>query len=413
MKERGRGMDQHDGYAYDETFLPQSALGALAEQLPTPFYLYHEQGIRESVRRLKQAFGWCEGFRQYFPIHVLPLPAVLQILREEGCGIRCRTLRDLRLARRCGFRAGRILYGPMVPQADALAEALRLGAPVSLDNPAAVEICLRQRNLPQTVSLCYNPGGKFLVDRMAAARPERSKRGMTEPQLLAQAKRLLHAGVRRLGLEADLTVQTLECGYYAAVLRMLCQLAGRLREHGVGISFFNLGDGPGLGFLPEEQNADLAAWGARARLEMDAVQPPVPVWTAAGRILTGPNGIFVSRVLCRKQMDRNFIILDADAEAFPRMLQGAYHHISLLGKTQRAGRLYCDVVGCMPDSQYRFGEHRLLPPAEAGDCCILHNAGAGAALQQQCGAYLYAADGTVRPAGDVRKEYGKTSEWKE
>ena len=74
-------MDQHDGYAYDETFLPQSALGALAEQLPTPFYLYHEQGIRESVRRLKQAFGWCEGFRQYFPIHVLPLPAVLQILK--------------------------------------------------------------------------------------------------------------------------------------------------------------------------------------------------------------------------------------------------------------------------------------------------------------------------------------------
>ena len=35
-----------------------------AEQFPTPFHLYDEQGIRARARRLKAAFAWCPDFRE-------------------------------------------------------------------------------------------------------------------------------------------------------------------------------------------------------------------------------------------------------------------------------------------------------------------------------------------------------------
>lgn len=37
-----------------------------AEQFPTPFHLYDEDGIRARARRLKAAFAWCGDFREYF-----------------------------------------------------------------------------------------------------------------------------------------------------------------------------------------------------------------------------------------------------------------------------------------------------------------------------------------------------------
>ena len=60
-----------------------------AEKFPTPFHLYDEQGIRRRARRLKAAFAWCKDFREYFAVKALPNPAVLRIMKEEGCGLDC------------------------------------------------------------------------------------------------------------------------------------------------------------------------------------------------------------------------------------------------------------------------------------------------------------------------------------
>ena len=47
-------------------------LEAITAKYPTPFHLYDEAGIRENVRRLKQAFSWNKGFREYFAVKALP-----------------------------------------------------------------------------------------------------------------------------------------------------------------------------------------------------------------------------------------------------------------------------------------------------------------------------------------------------
>ena len=70
-----------------------------AEQFPTPFHLYDEAGIRNRARELNRAFAWCRNFREYFAVKALPNPAILRILKEEGCGLDCSSATELTLAK--------------------------------------------------------------------------------------------------------------------------------------------------------------------------------------------------------------------------------------------------------------------------------------------------------------------------
>ena len=108
--------------------LPDSVFQAACAAYATPFHLYDERGIRQTARRLKAAFGWNPGFREYFAVKALPTPAILRILGEEGCGLDCASETELRLADACGFAGEAILFSANdVPPAE-FALARKLGA---------------------------------------------------------------------------------------------------------------------------------------------------------------------------------------------------------------------------------------------------------------------------------------------
>ena len=68
-------------------FLTEAMAQEIIEDVPTPFHVYDEKGIRENVRRINKAFSWNKGFKEYFAVKALPNPVILQILKEEGCGV--------------------------------------------------------------------------------------------------------------------------------------------------------------------------------------------------------------------------------------------------------------------------------------------------------------------------------------
>lgn len=65
-------------------FLTLEKAKEIREQIPTPFYVYDEAGIRANARLLKAAFSWNPGFREYFAVKATPNPFLLKILHEEG-----------------------------------------------------------------------------------------------------------------------------------------------------------------------------------------------------------------------------------------------------------------------------------------------------------------------------------------
>ena len=44
-------------------FLTEAMAQQIIEDVPTPFHVYDEKGIRENVRRINKAFSWNKGFK--------------------------------------------------------------------------------------------------------------------------------------------------------------------------------------------------------------------------------------------------------------------------------------------------------------------------------------------------------------
>ena len=77
-------------------FVTKEQVEKLAEKYPTPFYVYDEKGIRETVRSINKAFAWNKGFKEYFAVKATPLPGILKIMKEEGCGTGIGAVRCMR-----------------------------------------------------------------------------------------------------------------------------------------------------------------------------------------------------------------------------------------------------------------------------------------------------------------------------
>ena len=109
-------------------FVTLAQARAIAAEIPTPFHLYDEAGIRENARKVNAAFSWNKGFKEYFAVKATPNPYILKILQEEGCGVDCSSLhradagRGLRLS-----RAATSCFPPTTRRREDMQLALRAG----------------------------------------------------------------------------------------------------------------------------------------------------------------------------------------------------------------------------------------------------------------------------------------------
>ena len=143
-------------------FVTLEQLQSIVEEYPTPFHLYDEKGIRENARKLKQAFAWNPGFKEYFAVKATPNPQILKILREEGCGTDCSSLTELMMSDRCGFAGPEIMFSSNETPAEEFVLADKLGATINLDDLTHVDFLQETLgHIPETISCRYNPGGKF------------------------------------------------------------------------------------------------------------------------------------------------------------------------------------------------------------------------------------------------------------
>ena len=49
-------------------FLTLQQAQDIIKDIPTPFHVYDEKGIRENARALNKAFSWNKGYKEYFAV---------------------------------------------------------------------------------------------------------------------------------------------------------------------------------------------------------------------------------------------------------------------------------------------------------------------------------------------------------
>ena len=377
-----------------------------AEQFPTPFHLYDEQGIRENARLLNKAFAWCPSFREYFAVKALPNPAILRILKEEGCGLDCSSATELTLAKVCGFSGEEIILSANAMPPEEFAQARALGAFINLDDISDIDLLRDNGGIPETVCLRYKPGGQFSIGNTIMGNPGEAKYGMTDAQLPEALERLAGLGVKAFGLHAFLSSNTTDESYFPALAGTLFRLGKKLAgETGLRFAFADLSGGVGIPYRPEEKKTDILAVGEGVRKAYEEVFPEggVGIKTELGRWMTGPFGWLVTRAVHEKKTFKHYIGVDACAVQLIRpAMYGAYHEISIVGREHEPPTETYDITGCLCENNDKFAIDRPMPEIHMGDLLIIHDAGAhGHAMGFNYNGRLRSAELLLRPDGTV------------
>ena len=364
-------------------FVTLEQVQEMVKTYPTPFHLYDEKGIRENARRVKAAFAWNPGFKEYFAVKATPNPRLLQILKEEGFGCDCSSYTELLMSEAVGQTGHNIMFSSNVTPAEDFALAAKLGAIINFDDITHIDFFEQIAPFPETMCCRYNPGGDFKIENEIMDTPQDAKYGMTRPQLTEAFLKLKAKGVKHFGIHAFLASNTVANEYYPVLARILFETAVELqRETGVHIAFVNLSGGVGIPYRPEQAPNDIMEIGEGVRRAYEEVLVPagmgdVAIFTEMGRFILGPYGCLVAQCLHHKHTHKEYVGLDACAANLMRpAMYGAYHHITVLGKEDAPCDHKYDVTGGLCENNDKFAIDRMLPEIDDGDYLVIHDTGA-------------------------------------
>jgi len=204
------------------------------------------------------------------------------------------------------------------------------------------------------------------------------------PRLLTE---LDHSRLDLLGLHIFCGSQNLNAAAITDAQTKICDLAIALsKQTGQAFERINLGGGFGIPYFPGEQPLDMDAVGRHLHLcvaRLAGAMPKVRVEIESGRYLTGPAGIYVTRVIDKKySRGKGYLVTDG----------GMNHHLAVTGNfgqvirknypvavgnkmRQESEELVC-VTGPLCTPLDLLADQMPLAHAEVGDLIVIFQSGA-------------------------------------
>ena len=388
-----------------KTFVTLEQLKEIDKTYPTPYHLYDEKGIRENAKRLKEAFSWNKGYREYFAVKATPNPYILKILKDYGCGVDCASMAELMMGYALDYKPEEIMFSSNDTPAEEYAYANEIGATINLDDITHIEFLdkILDGKFPETMSCRYNPGGVFKISNSIMDNPGDAKYGFTHEQIIEGFKILKEKGAKYFGIHAFLASNTVTNEYYPKLARQLFELVVELRDKtGCDIKFINLSGGVGIPYRPDQTPNE----GVRVAYEeilVPAGLGDISIYSEMGRFMLGPYGCLVTKAIHEKHTYKEYIGVDACAANLMRpAIYGAYHHITVMGKENEPYDHKYDVTGSLCENCDKFAIDRMLPKIDMGDLLVIHDTGAHGFSM----GYNY--NGRLRSAEILLKEDGST-----
>ena len=389
-------------------FVTKEKLEEIIREVPTPFHIYDEAGIRRNCEAIQKAFAWNPGYKEYFAVKACPNPFLIDIMREYGCGCDCSSLTELMLSQAIGAVGDDIMFSSNDTPAEEFQYARKVNAIINLDDITHIDFLEKVTgSLPKKISCRYNPGGYFKMSNGIMDNPGDAKYGMTTEQLFEAYRILKEKGCEEFGMHAFLASNTVTNEYYPMLAKVLFETAVKIKEEtGVKLSFINLSGGVGIPYKPDQEPNDIIAIGEGVRQVYEEVLVPagmgdVAIYTEMGRFMTGPYGGLVTTAVHEKHTHKEYIGCDACAANLMRpAMYGAYHHITVMGKEDAPCDHKYDVTGSLCENNDKFAVDRMLPEIEKGDLLFIHDTGAhGFAMGYNYNGRLWSAEVLLKEDG--------------
>ncbi|MFT5701979.1 MAG: diaminopimelate decarboxylase [Desulforhopalus sp.] len=362
--------------SYKERLFP--VIQTIADHYQTPFHIYDEAGIRDTGKKLQEAFSGLDSFKEFYAVKALPNPKILSIMKDMGFGFDCSSIAELRLSRQVGANPNDIIFtSNNTSGLDFSEAALAGGCILNLDD---INLIDNVPCLPDLICFRYNPGARRTGNTIIGT-PTEAKYGVSHDQIIEAYRRVKEKGATRFGLHTMLASNELNYEYMVQTVQMLLELIVDISEElDIKFEFINIGGGLGIPYTPEAPELDLTSMAKEITALFSAFtknhgyQPAL--YMESGRYMTGPHGVLATTAINRKEIYRTYVGVDASMSALMRPgMYDAYHHIEVIGK-EGADKETVDVVGSLCENNDKFAVQRELPVISDGDILIIEDTGA-------------------------------------
>ena len=377
-------MSDFFSYRGDELHAEEMAVSRIATAVGTPFYLYSTAAFTAQYRRFAEAFSREKPLICY-AVKANSNLAVLRLFAGLGAGADVVSEGELRRALAAGMPPQKIIFSGVGKTRAELEAAL--DAEIHQIN---VESMSELRRLSEVagargritpVAIRVNPDVDAHTHAKLSTGMKENKFGIDLGEAAAAyslARDL--PGIEPVGLAVHIGSQLVDLEPYRRAFVRVAGLVQELRANGLAVTRIDLGGGLGIRYRAENAPEP----DSYARLVREIFGPTGLAMTfEPGRMLAGPAGLLVARVIYVKQgAAKRFVIVDGAMNDLIRpALYDAWHDIVPVSLPSPDVPLApADVVGPVCEPGDTFAVDRDLPPIAEGDLVAFTAAGAYGAV---------------------------------
>ena len=366
-------------------FYGSSTPRELVREYGSPLYVYNETILRTRCRELL-GLSSHPGFRVNYSAKANTNPALLRIIREEGCVADAMSPGELYLNKMAGFTPDQLLYVCNNVPAEELAAAVDAGLIVSVDSLAQLDLLGRTRPGCRAM-VRLNPGIGAGHHQKVITAGKKTKFGIS-PASLPEVFDIVNAHKMRLsGLNQHIGSLFMEPEGYLNAMDVLLGIASRLRSEGRlnDLEILDFGGGFGIPYHKYENQPrlDLTALG-------QGIHQRISEWSAQnnykGRFYVEP-GRYISAECCvllgtvtatKSNAETAYAGSDLGFNVLMRpVLYDAFHDIEIYrGTAPESETVAQTIVGNICESGDILAHNRELPRLKENDILGVLDAGA-------------------------------------
>jgi diaminopimelate decarboxylase len=354
----------------------------------TPFFAYDRDAITRRVDRVRAKLGGRISLK--YAVKANPMPAVVQHLAALVDALDVASSGEMQTALDTPMPAARISFAGPGKTDDELTRAVAAGVLVEVESAGEARrlVAAGERiGVGPRVAVRVNPD--FLVKgsgmRMGGGPQQFGVDAEAVPELLGW---LAAAGVDVEGFHVFAGSQNLSADILREAETRTVDLVLSLARHApTPVRYVNLGGGFGIPYFENDSPLDVEAVGSHlAGLVVERLDPELPgagVVVELGRYLVGEAGVYVTRVVDRKESrGRTYLVVDggmhhqlAASGNFGQVIRRNYP-IAVGARIDAPADEGATVVGCLCTPLDLLGDDVDLPRADVGDLVVLFQAGA-------------------------------------
>lgn len=347
----------------------------ICKEFGTPLYVYDADKIAKQLKCLKGAFSET-NIKVKYAVKALTNINILKLMKKHGAGVDVVSVQEAQLALGAGFTPSEIMFTPSGVDFDEIAEGVRLGLVINIDNLPALEKFGEKYQNSYPCGIRLNPhimaGGNYKI----STGHSNSKFGISVYQLPQIMELVTRYGIKVQGLHIHTGSDITESEVFLKMTNILFDVARDFPD----LKFLDFGSGYKVAYKEGDMVTNVYDLGLKLSKEFnrfcEQYGRKLELWTEPGKYLVSEAGFFfVKTNVVKTTPSVTFVGVNSGLNHLIRpMMYDAYHHIINVSNPSGSSKLYT-VVGyiCETDT---FGADRKLNEVREDDVLMMKNAGA-------------------------------------